>query len=243
MIRSVSLSGCGWLIPYHVGVLKCLVERGIVCKDRTVLSGVSGGAIVAAGLASNIDLNDVSRLMREGADRIRNTMNGRFVGNMRHVLEEMLDDVLPSNAHEMASHRVKIGVLTPRLHCKVVSEFDSKKDLIHACLASSHIPFYMDGQIFCHWRNKRWLDGGLLDILPPSYAENEIKSLPYSIMAKLRPDREQIVTPNTKTFNLFRELLPYTFIPPDDNGEWFSRLEKSGMEDAEAYLLDRSQAF
>ena len=155
-----------------------------MCKDRTVLSGVSGGAIVAAGAKSGLDLDDVLGLMREGADRIRNTMNGRFVGNMRHVLEEMLDDVLPSNAHEMVSQKVRIGMLTPRLQCKMVFDFESKKDLIHAILASSHIPFYMDGRVFYHWRNKRWLDGGLLDILPPSYAEDEVKSLPYPIMAK-----------------------------------------------------------
>jgi hypothetical protein len=61
MIRSVSLSGCGWLIPYHVGVLKCLMERGIVCKDRTVLSGVSGGAIVVRNFQSAFILTSLQQ--------------------------------------------------------------------------------------------------------------------------------------------------------------------------------------
>ena len=239
MIQNVSLSGCGWLIPYHVGVLKCLLERGVICKDRCVLSGVSGGAIVAAGVKSNVSLSDVSEMMTACADRIRNAENGQFVGNMGYVLREMLDDVLPSNAHEITSGEIKIGVLTSRFDLKIFSNFDSKKDLIDACVASSHIPFYMDRHAFYHWRGKRWLDGGLLDILPPSDSEEEIKSLPYPILAKFRADRKQIVSPQAQSFSLVRELLPYTFVPPNDNGEWFSRLDECGRKDTETYLMER----
>jgi hypothetical protein len=40
-----------------------------------------------------------------------------------------------------------------------VSQFKSRADLIATCLASVHIPFFMDGQIWKQWRGLRCIDG------------------------------------------------------------------------------------
>ena len=236
------MSGCGWLIPYHIGVLKCLVDAKMILKEGdTVFSGVSGGAIVIVGFSCGLNLEDVSEMLRCASDRVRR--DGRFVGRVGATLKDVLNDVLPENAHELARGKCNVGVLTATCKYKSFSEFESKQDLIDACLASSHIPIYMDGRFLFTWRKKRWFDGGLLDVLPPDSGE-EIKSLPYPILAKLRRDRDRIVTPTHSTFSLFRELLPYSFVPPpsSSNGDWFSRLDECGRKDTERFLVERDMA-
>lgn len=135
---------------------------------------MSGGAIASVGFICGIDM---SKTLRIASKRIRNE-KPRVMGNVSDVLQSLVNELLPNNAHELASGSVHIGVLTSNLKYVQVSEFFSKSDLIGACLASSQIPLYMDGNLFFKWRNQRWLDGGLIDILPPESGE-EIKSLPY----------------------------------------------------------------
>ena len=52
-IDFVSFSGCGFLIPFHVGVLKALKKHDLLA-EHTVFAGASGGALVA-GTDTRID--------------------------------------------------------------------------------------------------------------------------------------------------------------------------------------------
>ena len=53
-IRRLGLSGCGWLFPYHIGVLSYLQKAGVV-DSKTILSGVSGGALVSIYYITSIN--------------------------------------------------------------------------------------------------------------------------------------------------------------------------------------------
>jgi len=48
---NVALAGSGQLYPVFVGALICLKERGLEIAE---ISGTSGGAIIAAALASGL---------------------------------------------------------------------------------------------------------------------------------------------------------------------------------------------
>jgi predicted acylesterase/phospholipase RssA len=51
--QGIALSGCGWLLPFHIGCYETLIHNN-TCPDDIPLAGASGGALVAAGIASGI---------------------------------------------------------------------------------------------------------------------------------------------------------------------------------------------
>ena len=66
-LSSFGFSGAGFLACYHLGVAQCLVKHGILLQpgrlssenniqNSPVLTGVSGGALVAAAVSAGIDL-------------------------------------------------------------------------------------------------------------------------------------------------------------------------------------------
>ena len=281
-IRRLCLSGCGWLFPFHVGVLSYLKAHHIV-NTSTVLSGVSGGALVAAGEASglteeemmSVAANIVHRLSVDGAaagsggNRSSNGSIRDVWGHMSPLVEAALTQGLPEDAHTKANGRISIAVtavsndesyFVPFLSCLPMSpkniwrepmlfgesadlHFTSKKDLIQGCLASSHIPFYMDGQFSKTWRNQSWVDGGMRDILPtvPLMDQHSVmKSLPYDIMTLFRNDVDTIITPGRKEFKLLSELLPWTFAP-SQNIDNLYRLRDVGYVSAERFIQRQQQ--
>lgn len=79
------------------------------------------------------------------------------------IVRSWLDEILPDDAAERCSGRVHISILQlmppERKH---VSWFCSKADLIEACLASSHLPWVMDGRACFHFRGSPCVDGSIL---------------------------------------------------------------------------------
>jgi predicted acylesterase/phospholipase RssA len=49
--KSFALSGCGWLIPFHLGVLDTMKEAGYL-TDKSIIAGTSGGSLAAASTYS-----------------------------------------------------------------------------------------------------------------------------------------------------------------------------------------------
>ena len=55
---TLSLSGSGWLFPYHIGVIEVLERHGVL-KPSTPIQGLSGGAVVAVGVCSGISAGEM----------------------------------------------------------------------------------------------------------------------------------------------------------------------------------------
>lgn len=263
MLR-ISLSGCGWLFPYHVGVLQGLKRSGVIIRSEVeevssvVYSGVSGGSLIAVAEAAGISSEDQLDAANAANRAIRKNPRLSFWGSGRAVLRDVLNDLLPHDVHLLIRGRVEIGIqkrLLGKAH--VFTDFRSKDDLIGAILASCHVPVYMDGRtVFCQWRGTEWVDGGLWDILPPSpshmhsqtneksnegrVAMTEYKSLPYYPMAYLRGDQDRIISPRSSEFGLFGELLSWTFVPPSDVYD-MHRLAEVGCADARRFLKEEKR--
>lgn len=81
-VSSFGFSGAGFLTCYHLGVAECLIHRGVfpgsgeIAKDDilhspVILTGVSGGALVAAAISVGIRPVDGMNAMLDVAEHTR----------------------------------------------------------------------------------------------------------------------------------------------------------------------------
>jgi len=94
--KGLSLSGAGWLLPFHVGVYETLVKAGAAFEDIPI-AGASGGALVAAGFGGGSNGDDMMRVLGEIG---KWTEKNGYFGKLANPMREVLYDVLPADAHE-----------------------------------------------------------------------------------------------------------------------------------------------
>eukprot|EP01040_Poterioochromonas_malhamensis_P005543 gene5543-5959_t len=156
----------GLMTPFHLGVSQQLQTLGVI-RDSCALSGASGGALAAVFSAMPQDLIQqqkftplestlyVAQQCRELGTR----------GTLGTALNTVLQQSLPDNAHEILNKRtaecrvayteVTFGGMKPQL----VSQFNSKEDLIDCLRASCNIPFYLNGTFTVPVRGSKAIDG------------------------------------------------------------------------------------
>jgi len=109
-IPSLGFSGAGFLGVYHLGVWACFLEQGLILAPGevtasasaststtvpTILSGVSAGSIVAAGIASGIHPDDGMNLILTVSQRTRGkTSKLMDVLTPRFSLIDQVEDLL-----------------------------------------------------------------------------------------------------------------------------------------------------
>lgn len=80
------------------------------------------------------------------------------------ICVQWLDTLLPDNAHEMCRNRITVVVTTiPDWKQIGISDFKDKKDLINTCMASSHVPFFLDFKLARSCRGRQCVDGSFPD--------------------------------------------------------------------------------
>ncbi|XP_040005434.1 patatin-like phospholipase domain containing 3 isoform X2 [Xiphias gladius] len=95
-------------------------------------------------------------------------------------MKSRLNRDLPSDAHVLASGRLCVSLTRVSDGENVlVSEFNSKEELIQALICSCFIPIYC-GLIPPSFRGVRYVDGGISDNLPQSELKNTITISPFS---------------------------------------------------------------
>ncbi len=142
---SVSFSGCGFLGLFHVGSLACWRDNA----DRIVVEhalGASAGAIVAASmiLPEHISVQTLRDKFLQVVDEAESHPFGAFNPkfNVNKIFQEELDRVLPEDAHEVVSGRLTVSLTDTLMRNKLVSSFDSRKDLIDAIVCSCFLPAF-----------------------------------------------------------------------------------------------------
>ncbi len=134
---SMALSGCGWLTPFHLGVLQHLKEADKL-KEISYFAGTSGGSIAALIACTTQDFEGMKEKSKELAtDKV-------FFRDINAGLRKQIAEVLPANAAEMCN--AKLHVVVSRLwplseqKCLIINKFHSNEDIIDALTASSYIP-------------------------------------------------------------------------------------------------------
>ncbi|CAK9108180.1 Elongation of very long chain fatty acids protein 7 (3-keto acyl-CoA synthase Elovl7) (ELOVL fatty acid elongase 7) (ELOVL FA elongase 7) (Very long chain 3-ketoacyl-CoA synthase 7) (Very long chain 3-oxoacyl-CoA synthase 7) [Durusdinium trenchii] len=148
---SIAFDSSGWVYCYHFGVATWLQEH-MLPPDLTpetattnfpanlIFSGSSGGALVAATLATGLNVREcMEMVLKKQPECMYNPFR------VFPAAEDVLHKVLPDNAHESLSGRLRV-LLTrvsfkyPFLKAQVVNQFSSKESVFHTLRASCHIP-------------------------------------------------------------------------------------------------------
>lgn len=156
--------GGGVYFWWQAGTIQALQNRYDLKNGNFAMYGASAGAISSVLAACNVDLKyamtEAFRLPKK---------SGRLTHSQ--LIEFWLQRIFPDNCHEICSNgKVNISITTITmsfipLHRRVISNFSSKQDLINACLTSSHIPFFLDGNFSRTFRGECCVDGSFLFFL------------------------------------------------------------------------------
>ncbi|XP_043944429.1 patatin-like phospholipase domain-containing protein 2 [Protopterus annectens] len=180
---NISFAGCGFLGLYHIGVASCLQEQAPhLLKDACKIYGASAGALTAAAVVSGACFAQccgaVMELAKEARKRHLGPLHPSF--NLVKIVKKGLNNTLPDKAHELASGRLCISLTRVSDGENVlVSDFNSKEELIQALICSSFVPIYC-GLIPPSFRGVRYVDGGISNNLPQYELKNTITISPFS---------------------------------------------------------------
>ncbi|XP_054724825.1 1-acylglycerol-3-phosphate O-acyltransferase Pnpla3-like [Uloborus diversus] len=238
---NLSFAGCGFLGIYHVGVASCFREYAphvLVSK----IAGASVGSIAAAALICDVSLGQTTTDILSVAVKARSRMLGplspRF--DLNFIVKESLERGLPPNAHLMCSGRLFISVTRWSDKKNVLlSQFNSRDELIQALLCSCFIPGY-SGLTLPVFQGVKYVDGGLSDNLPV-LDENTVTVSPFAGEHDICPQDEscnilQVNLVNTSIavspgnmYRMYRILFP-------PKPEILSKMCQQGFDDALKFL-------
>lgn len=184
---ALMLSGAGALGPFHLGVIKALLEQDLL---PNVISGSSAGALVAAIVGTRIDeeLHDTfepARLVEtfeEAAEAEVEFIKGnRQLGieELRDFVEHQIPDMTFEEAFELTGRRINVSVSPREIHQqpRLLNAITSPNVLIReAVLASCAIPGIYPpvtlaaknrhGERQPYVPSRQWVDGSVSADLP-----------------------------------------------------------------------------
>ncbi|XP_029991590.1 patatin-like phospholipase domain-containing protein 2 isoform X1 [Sphaeramia orbicularis] len=180
---NISFAGCGFLGIYHVGVASCLQEQApFLVHNARHIYGASAGALTATALVTGVCLGEAGAsiidVAKEARKRFLGPMHPSF--NLVKIVCRMLRRTLPADCHHQATGR--LGISLTRVtdgENVLVSHFNTKEELVQACVCSAYIPVYC-GLIPPSLRGVRYVDGGISDNLPQYELKNTITVSPFS---------------------------------------------------------------
>ncbi|XP_051975854.1 patatin-like phospholipase domain-containing protein 2 [Xyrauchen texanus] len=243
---NISFAGCGFLMAYYCGVYCCLFERSrFLLEGVTKICGASSGALMGVILACQMsptkcceNLLEMSREARKG------TLGAVHPSvNLLKVVQNFLTRDLPDNAHILATGRLCVSLTRVSDGTNVlVSEFDSKEDLIQALVCSCFYPLYC-GVIPPSYHGIRYVDGALSDNMPYASLRNTITISPFSGESDISPYGNPFyfheiyynnVSIHINFINAYRVVI--AFLPPKP--EVLADICQNGYKDAFIFLKE-----
>jgi hypothetical protein len=102
---SISFSGSGWLVPFHLGVLQSFTKgQDIIPSSDSILAGTSGGSLCAlmgcAGFSANKALSLIVQLSR----------NSEFNNDINAGLKKHVRPLLPPDILERCNGKLHVTV-------------------------------------------------------------------------------------------------------------------------------------
>lgn len=239
---NLSFCGCGFLGIYHVGVASCFHEYAPQLSMQKI-SGSSAGALVAvAHICGNLQLayatTDILRVAIDARARALGPFHPSF--DINATVREALERGLPDDVHIKASGKLHVSLT--RVYDGenvVISQFDSKEDVIQVLLCSCFIPFW-SGLVAPKFKGITYIDGGFSNNL--LILDNKTVTVsPFAGEADICPQDDTLnllqislsntsfsLTPN----NLYR--LSHALLPPPP--EVLSDLCEQGFADGIRFL-------
>jgi hypothetical protein len=204
---SISLSGCGMLNFYQVGVYKALFELGI--PPHIQFAGASAGACMSVLMAQRTLPEEIAQV---AIDILRPYQGRNLITNPK-ILFRFADQFLGHFVTESTLPKIigKVGVsitLVRGLKNILVDDFTDQNDLDSAIRASCHLP--STKYPYTKFRNRRVIDGGFSNNCP-KLSPNCLRISPIVLdrRKQIRPSKTiapwwGIVVPSSsKAFDMF----------------------------------------
>lgn len=171
--NSIRFNGGGIKFWWQCGVSKFLQEQSelINLKNKTLL-GSSAGSLTAALTYLEIDMDKcaeyaINQAYRENLWQKPFGLLGVWGELVREWLNFLIDDDKFNAYKNDDKNRLYIAATPFSLRQTFkngrkpvyLSSFQTKAELIEACMASIHIPFFMDGKVYSKYQDKRYIDG------------------------------------------------------------------------------------
>uniref|UniRef100_A0A8D3DCR1 triacylglycerol lipase n=1 Tax=Scophthalmus maximus TaxID=52904 RepID=A0A8D3DCR1_SCOMX len=246
---SISFAGCGFMGIYYVGATGCILERfPRFVEDASKIYGSSAGALMAAALTTGTPLEkccaDLMGMARQARKHKLGPLHPAF--NLLQMVLDALQRSLPEDAHVRASGRLCVSLTrVPDGKNVLVSEFDSREELIQTLLCSCFVPFYC-GVVPPTYRGLHYVDGAISDNLPRCHLKNTITFSAYAGESDICPPASTLnlhevrfnnVSIHVSSENMHR--VASTFFPPEP--EAMSQICQTGYVDALRFLQDNSK--
>lgn len=127
---------------YGYKLLKHIKNKNIDLTP-TMFVGYSAGALVSTILVfDKIEMDNIIKLTNE----ILNDYSNRNIGFgfLGRLIRYMFNNILPEDAHIISKNKLGIILCDPKNDnkCKLVTNWNSKDDLINCLISSCYIPFF-----------------------------------------------------------------------------------------------------
>lgn len=184
---ALMLSGAGALGPFHVGVIKALIEEDLL---PNILSGASAGSLVSAivgtrkhdELLETFDPKTIVKVFDEETEIESEVARGNSqmsVDDLRDFIEVNIPDMTFAEAFEETGRRINISISPREIHqqSRLLNAVTSPSVCIReAVLASCAIPGIFPpvtlaakdrkGKRVPYVPSRQWVDGSVTDDLP-----------------------------------------------------------------------------
>ncbi|KAE8891088.1 hypothetical protein PF005_g24551 [Phytophthora fragariae] len=192
--HNFSFSGCGFLIPYHLGVAQGLLDAGYI-QPESKFAGASGGSIAALSLAANASMRDIHEETKAMA-RLCHSHGTvwKLEERLRAIFRVKFGDV----PVESLARRLTIATekMWPDRALVLTDDFHSSEDLCDAVIASCYVPWYLANRGTSVFRGEFHVDGGLFTLVPevPGYTKvcafhaHVLRRVDYEISPSIDPE-------------------------------------------------------
>ena len=183
---ALMLSGAGALGPFHLGVIKALVEQDLL---PDVISGASAGSMMAAFVGTHDDTELAQlfdpKVLVESFDAFSESSRKASIGsrmsieNVRDIVAGLIPDMTFEEAFEETGRKINISISPRELHqrSRLLNAITSPNVYIReAVLASCAIPGIFpavtlaaknnQGQRQPYVPSRKWVDGSMTDDMP-----------------------------------------------------------------------------
>ncbi|KAM9854827.1 patatin-like phospholipase domain-containing protein 2 [Aulostomus maculatus] len=245
---SISFAGCGFMGIYYVGASSCVLERfPCLIQNASKIYGASAGALMAAVLCVGIPLEkccaDLMFMAKEARKRKLGPLHPSY--NLLQIVKDSMLGSLPEDAHVRASGRLCVSLTRVSDGKNVlVSEFDSREELMQVLVCSCFVPFYC-GVIPPTYRGVHYVDGAVSDNLPRCHLRNTVTFSAYAGESDVCPRASTLslhevrfnnVSIQVNTENAYR--VTSTFFPPEP--EVMAEISQNGYMDALRFLQENN---
>ena len=162
----LAFPGGGLFFWWQAGAIQGLARR--LDLSQVPLVGASAGALAATLSGCEVDMEHAFDSALRRTNEVGAFEKGPWglYGIWGPIVHSWLDELLPQDAAERCSGRVSVIVREvqlrhPMVRPAAISTFHSRNDLMASCMASVHVPLFLDGKLTTEFRGKQCVDGSL----------------------------------------------------------------------------------